>query len=96
MEQTMSNKINRRDFIKTTAAAGATAAVMPKTLFASSAGKKVKLGFIGTGMRGQWRVSLAAKYPEVEIPAICDIDDGMIDSALKIMKDGVGLELNLF
>ena len=52
----MSNKINRRDFIKTTAAAGAAAAVMPKTLFSSSAretskypvfetSKKVKEGF---------------------------------------------------
>ena len=30
---------------------------------------------------------LAEKYPEVEIPAICDIDDGMIDSALKILND---------
>lgn len=30
---------------------------------------------------------LAAKYPEVEIPAICDIDDGMINSALKILND---------
>jgi predicted dehydrogenase len=60
---------------------------MPTSLFSSQANKQVKMGFIGTGMRGQWVLSLAAKYPEVDIPAICDIDDGMIESALRILKD---------
>ena len=83
----MSKKINRRDFIKTTATASAAATVMPKSLFPSQANKRVKMGFIGTGMRGQWVLWLAAKYPEVDIPAICDIDDGMIESALRILKD---------
>ncbi len=83
----MSKKMNRRNFIKTTAVAGTAATLMPKTLFSSTASKRVKLGFIGTGMRGQWVLWLAAQYPEVDIPAICDIDDGMIESALKIMKD---------
>ena len=83
----MSKKINRRDFIKTTASVGAAAAVMPTSLFSATAEKQIKMGFIGTGMRGQWVLMLAAKYPEVDIPAICDIDDGMIESALKILKD---------
>ena len=83
----MSKKINRRDFIKTTATASAAATVMPTSLFSSQANKRVKMGFMGTGMRGQWVLSLTSKYPEVDIPAICDIDDGMIESALKILKD---------
>ena len=83
----MSKKINRRDFIKTTATASAAATVMPTSLFSSQANKRVKMGFMGTGMRGQWVLTLAAKYPEVDIPAICDIDDGMIESALQILKD---------
>ena len=83
----MSKKINRRDFIKTTATASAAATIMPTALFSSQANKRVKMGFMGTGMRGQWVLSLAAKYPEVDIPAICDIDDGMIESALQILKD---------
>ena len=83
----MSKKINRRDFIKTTATASAAATVMPTSLFSSQANKRVKMGFMGTGMRGQWVLSLASKYPEVDIPAICDIDDGMIESALRILKD---------
>ena len=83
----MSKKINRRNFIKTAATAGAAVSMMPTSLFASREQQRVKMGFIGTGMRGQWVLWLAAKYPEVDIPAICDIDDGMIDSALKILKD---------
>ena len=84
----MSNKINRRTFIKTAATAGGAAAILPQTLFSSGKKKKVKVGFIGTGLRGQWMLWLASKYHEVEIPAICDIDNGMIENALKILKDG--------
>ena len=83
----MSKKISRRDFIKTTAAAGGAAALMPQTIFSSQNKKNLRVGFIGTGLRGQWMLWLATKYPDVEIPAICDIDDGMISAALKIIKD---------
>ena len=84
----MLKKINRRDFIKTTAMASAAAAVIPHSLFSSSVvGNNVKLGFIGTGLRGQWMLWLAGKYEDVEIPAICDIDERMVESALKILKD---------
>lgn len=83
----MPKKVNRRNFIKTASAAGAAISLMPKSLFSSQITKRIKLGFIGTGLRGQWVLWLAAKYPEVDIPAICDIDDRMINSALKILKD---------
>ena len=83
----MAKKISRRSFIKTSVAAGGAAALLPQTLLSSRMKTRVKLGFIGTGLRGQWMLWLAAKYPEVEIPAICDIDEQMIASALKILKD---------
>ena len=83
----MAKKLSRREFIKTTAVTGGAAAVLPQTLFSSN-NKKIRIGFIGTGLRGQWMLWLSTKYPNVEIPAICDIDDGMIKAALKILKDG--------
>jgi len=84
----MNPKIDRRKFIQITAMAGAATAIMPHSLFSSPVvNEKVKLGVIGTGLRGQWMLWLAAKRPDVEIPAICDIDDGMINAALKILKD---------
>ena len=83
----MAKKINRRDFIKTTAVASTATTLMPRSLLASNKNNQVKLGFIGTGLRGQWVLALAAKYPEVHIPAICDVDESMIAGALKILKD---------
>ena len=83
----MAKKLSRREFIKATAVTGGAAAVLPQTLFSSN-NKKIRIGFIGTGLRGQWMLWLSTKYPNVEIPAICDIDDGMIKAALKILKDG--------
>ena len=84
----MSKSINRRDFIKTSVLAGAGTLLVPKVVLGHPAVReKVRLGFIGTGMRGQWVLWLAAKRPDVEITSICDIDEGMIASALKILKD---------
>ncbi len=80
--------MKRRKFIQTSAVAGLGAAILPKLAFSNlTSNNRIKLGFIGTGMRGQWMLWLAAKYPEIDIPVICDIDEGMIASALKILKD---------
>ena len=80
--------MKRRKFLSISSLIGASAYLSPSMLLSSSIKKsKLKLGFIGTGLRGQWMLWLAAKYPEVEIPAICDIDEQMIASALKILKD---------
>ena len=63
----MNKKTNRRDFLKT-AAVGTAAALMPGKLFSAPIlNSQVRLGFIGTGLRGQWILSLVAKYPEVKI-----------------------------
>ena len=66
----MSKKISRRDFIKSTAAAGGAAALMPQTIFSSQYKKNLRVGFIGTGLRGQWMLWLATKYPDVELSLI--------------------------
>ena len=49
----MARKISRRSFIKTSVAAGGAAALLPQSLLSSRMKRKVKLGFIGTGLRGQ-------------------------------------------
>ena len=81
--------MKRKKFIQTSASAGIGAALFPKIALGElTSSERIKLGFIGTGLRGQWVLWLAAKYENVKIPAICDIDDGMVESALKILKDG--------
>jgi len=80
--------MKRKDFLKTSVVAGVGASILPGIVMGKqNANSKLRVGFIGTGLRGQWVLWLVAKYDNVEIPAICDIDDGMIESALKILKD---------
>jgi hypothetical protein len=49
--------------------------------------RKVRLGFIGVGLRGQNHLEMAMYRPDVEVVAICDIDPKAIDIALKMILD---------
>ncbi|MFP7655510.1 Gfo/Idh/MocA family protein [Chryseobacterium proteolyticum] len=81
---------SRRDFIKTTALASFGALVLPHSLFAYSKGfvsdKKVRVGFIGVGLRGQEHVKLLAKRDDVEIVAFADPSPIMLSASQKILK----------
>jgi len=80
--------MKRKKFIQTSTLAGLGTAILPNVVFSElKSNKRVKIGVIGTGLRGQWMLWLMAKYPEVDIISICDINDEMIQSALKILKD---------
>jgi predicted dehydrogenase len=77
---------SRRDFIKTTALAGAAFSILPtQVAFPKDAESKVRLGFIGVGLRGQNHLELALKRDDVEVVAICDIQQRMIDMSLGIV-----------
>lgn len=75
--------INRRDFIRTTSLAGAAFSVLPSKVVFGKSNSKLRLGFIGTGLRGQGLLSLALNRDDTEVPAICDIQQVMIDGALR-------------
>ena len=80
--------MKRKKFIQTTTLASMGTLLMPKIAFPKSdENKQIAIGFIGTGLRGQWLLDLAAKRSDVKIPAICDIDNGMIQIALDILKN---------
>ncbi|WP_415328121.1 Gfo/Idh/MocA family protein [Chryseobacterium sp. MMS23-Vi53] len=82
---------SRRDFIKTAALASFGALILPNSLFAYpenfSAGKKVRVGFIGVGLRGQEHVKLLAKRDDVEIIAFADPNKTMLAASQKILKN---------
>ena len=81
-------KINRRKFIKSSALIGASTALYSSKLFDSKNNdKKLRLGIIGTGLRGQWMTHLCLLRNDVEIKAICDIDHEMINKTLNLIKD---------
>ncbi|HEY4209813.1 MAG TPA: Gfo/Idh/MocA family oxidoreductase [Puia sp.] len=79
---------SRRQFVKDLGLTAAGLAMFrPDQLFAAgSADRKVRLGFIGTGLRGQGHVGLALRRPDVEIVAVCDVDDKMIELTTNLLK----------
>ena len=75
----------RRDFLKATALAGVGLSLLPSDIFAKANDTKVRLGFIGVGFRGQSHLELALNRNDVEIVAICDIQQSMIDMSLQMV-----------
>jgi predicted dehydrogenase len=76
--------MNRKDFIKTTGLAAASFAVTPTgKLFSNTADPKVKLAIIGVGSRGRNHLDLLLRRDDVDVVAICDVDD----RALTMSKD---------
>ena len=78
----------RRDFLKTTAIAGAGATLLHGyPSLAQAPPGKVRLGFIGVGLRGQSHLELALRRSDTEVVAICDIQQSMMDRSLKRIAD---------
>ncbi|WEK21549.1 MAG: Gfo/Idh/MocA family oxidoreductase [Candidatus Pedobacter colombiensis] len=82
--------MNRREFVKNSSITAAAATVLPGgSLFASTGADKVKIAMIGVGLRGQNHLNLLLKRSDVDLVAICDIDDRMLASAkAMIAKSG--------
>lgn len=78
---------SRRDFIRKTAVAGAALSILPSGIvLAKDKEPKVRLGFIGVGLRGQNHLDLALRRTDVEIVAICDVQERMINMSKEMIK----------
>lgn len=81
--------MNRKDFIRSTALATAAVSLPGKNLFGSFADPKVRIGLIGTGLRGQNHLELLLRRTDVDLIAICDVSDVMLATAKDmIIKSG--------
>ena len=82
--------MNRKEFITSTGLTAASFAVMPSMdLFAGKAEQKVKIAIIGVGLRGQNHLELLLTRDDVEVVAMCDIDDRMLTYAKEyVTKSG--------
>jgi len=82
----------RRQFIRTAALTGTAASVFPSILTnarpnaARPVADKVRLGFIGVGLRGRNHVAQALFRDDVVIPAICDTDPASIAATNELIK----------
>ena len=80
----MKKQFNRRQFLQTSGIGGVGMAVLPQglpTYLKRKDDRKIRLGFIGVGLRGRSLMSLALKRKDCEVSAICDIDAKAIQAA---------------
>ncbi len=76
--------MKRRNFIRNTGFAAAAMAIAPAAkVFAGTADTKVRLAIIGVGARGQNHLDLILRRDDVELVAICEIEE----RALTIAKE---------
>ena len=73
-------RINRRHFLKRSAAVGATLA-FSRSLRAAAVNEQVNLGVIGLGWRGGEHLKMFSKLPNVRFAALCDVDQDLLDKA---------------
>ena len=78
----------RRSFIQAASVLAAGTVTLPTFLGAKIPGTKseVRIGFIGTGLRGRNHVNNVLNYEGVHCPAICDIDPDAVSRTLEMFK----------
>jgi Predicted dehydrogenases and related proteins len=78
--------MNRRSFVKNTGLTAAGFAAFPTSTFLTSPKANVRLGFIGVGLRGQNHLDNALRRKDVDVVAICDIDERMLERSANLFK----------
>ena len=79
--------MKRRHFIRQAGLSGAGFALLPTGTLRAMDKRVVKLGIIGTGLRGQDHIDMLLRRDDVQLVAICDIDDTMLTAAKKLFAD---------
>ena len=82
----MINKINRRDFLKQSSLAAAGFAILPSLLKAAPS-DKVRIAHIGLGGMGNNHMNWFANLPEVDIVALCDVDEDHLNGTFKKLQE---------
>src|SRR6185436_11198544 len=84
----MTNQINRREFIKRSAATGATASLalhnnLTDYTRGDSPNERITLGYIGVGARAQDVMGSVLRMPGFEVVAVCDAYQGRLERAVE-------------
>lgn len=77
--------MDRRQFLSTAAALAA--ATSAPAIAQRRPASRLRLGMIGTGMRGQVLLNELVRRDDVDVVALCDIDTFMLDRAQKQLTD---------
>ena len=79
--------LTRRDFVLAGAALGAAAATPAWAARPRRGSDKLRVAMIGTGLRGQSQLGPLLSRPDVELVAVADTQQVMLDHALKIVAE---------
>lgn len=78
--------MERRKFVKDTALATAAFSVIPSVRLMANEEKKARIAIIGVGFRGQAHLTNLLRRSDVDVIAISDIEDRMLEMATNIIK----------
>ncbi len=90
------NELSRRDAFKWAISSGVALAMSGavaqavKAAETSKDSKKLRIGFIGVGGRGTELLKVTLAFPEVDIPAICDINEDHLNKAQDLVAKARG------
>ncbi|HXK95725.1 MAG TPA: gfo/Idh/MocA family oxidoreductase, partial [bacterium] len=73
------NPNNRRNFLKIASGAVAGASLLIRRAGAASAIETVRVGVVGLNGRGNDHITGFAALPNVEIAALCDVDENVLN-----------------
>lgn len=79
----MNNELNRRNFIKSTAAISAITLLNPMTVFGTKANSAVRMGIIGTGGRGLSVIGAMSANTNINILAAADLFEDKLIAGVK-------------
>lgn len=79
----MTNHLNRRDFIKGTAALSAVTVLNPMTVFGSRANSAIRIGIIGTGGRGLSVIGTMSANNNIHIASAADLFADKLSAGVK-------------
>jgi len=92
----MASKINRRQFLGTTAASAAVFSIVPRHVLGGSGyvapSDKLTFGYIGCGTEGLTEMPALLRVPEIQVVAVCDPNRESTDY-VEWSKDSVRTEI---
>ncbi|MEX0843242.1 MAG: Gfo/Idh/MocA family oxidoreductase, partial [Gemmatimonadota bacterium] len=78
----------RKEFLRTSAMAGVGLGLLPLTEARGEVRRQtVRIGVVGVGARGTGHLRGLLARDDVEIPAVCDVDQGNLDRAVRLVEE---------
>lgn len=83
----MSYNFSRREFLKKSAIGALGLTFLPSSFLKAAPSDKVRIAHVGLGGMGTQHLKWFATIPEVEIAALCDVDQEHLSTSLKLLQE---------